>query len=81
VVASRVGAVPDILPVPEYGRIVPPCDAEALTEALQEVLQAEWLPEKIAPCPAVQSWDRVAREVEKVFVRVLRPSSSAGKMP
>jgi len=81
VVASRVGAVPDILPVPEYGRIVPPCDAEALTEALQEVLQAEWLPEKIAPCPAVQSWDRVAREVEKVFVRVLHPSSSAGKMP
>jgi glycosyltransferase involved in cell wall biosynthesis len=37
VVASRVGAVAEVVADPEVGLLTPPCDAEALAEALMEL--------------------------------------------
>jgi glycosyltransferase involved in cell wall biosynthesis len=71
VVASNVGAVPDLLTVPENGRIVPPRDPDSLAAALQEVLDTQWPAETISRSSAVKSWDMVAEEVQGVFKRVL----------
>ena len=72
VVASDVGAVRDILPVPDVGRIVPAQQVEPLREALAEVLDREWNPEEVVHKSGVKSWDEVAGEVQKVFNKVLR---------
>lgn len=73
VVATDVGAVRDILPAPDVGRIVPPQEMEALTDALREVLDRGWDAEEVVRKSGVRSWDEVAGEVQKGFRdRVLR---------
>jgi len=71
VVATGVGAVPELLSTPDNGRIVPPRDVDALAEAIQEVLDAKWSAESLARAPAVKAWDDVAEEVHGVFTRVV----------
>lgn len=67
VVASDVGAVPDILPVPAAGRIVPAEQVDPLRRALAEVLQQSWDAEEVVRVSGVQSWDGVAEEVRRVL--------------
>lgn len=67
VVASDVGAVRDILPVPDVGRIVPPEEIGPLRDALAYVLDCKWDSEEVARKSGVRSWDEVAREVQKVL--------------
>ncbi|MFA5904975.1 MAG: glycosyltransferase [Desulfobacula sp.] len=71
VVASDVGAVPDILPVPDAGRIVPSRQVESLKNALSEVLNRDWCPETVLAKSRVRSWDEVAEDVQKVFENIL----------
>ncbi len=68
VVATDVGAVPDLIEPGRNGEIVPVRDVEALTAAIQKVLAREWEPEEVRRSPAVRSWDDVAEEVEKLLV-------------
>jgi len=70
VVATDVGAVPDILG-PDAGRIVPAKDPDAMAAALSEVLAQTWSPEDLSRSGCVKSWDTVAREVQAVFAGVL----------
>ncbi len=72
VVATDVGAVRDILPVPDAGRIVPPQEKEPLKIALAEVIGQEWDPEAVQEKSGVRSWDQVAIEVEKVFNKIIK---------
>ena len=67
VVASDVGAVRDILPVPDVGRIVPPQEIGPLRYALEDVLDREWDTEQVVRASGVKFWDEVAREVQKVL--------------
>ena len=67
VVATNVGAVPDILPVPEVGRIVPPQTVEPLREALADLLSRSWNAAEVVQDSRVPGWDRVAEEVQSVF--------------
>lgn len=67
VVATDVGAVPDILPVPHAGRIVPPEQVEPLREAIDEVLRQTWTAEEVVRASGVQSWDGVANAVRRVL--------------
>lgn len=67
VVASDVGAVRDILPVPDAGRIVPAQDVEAIRDALADVLGRGWRPSEVVGASGVKSWDEVAEEVQKVL--------------
>jgi len=71
VVATRVGAVPDILSSDEYGRIVPVQNPHALAQAIQQVLAKPWSAEALSKCPSVRTWDSVARSVREVFEAVL----------
>lgn len=68
VVATDVGAVPDILPVPAAGRIVPAEQVEALRTALAEVLEQPWDPHAVVQASGVRSWEQVAEEVREVFL-------------
>ena len=67
VVATDVGAVRDILPVPETGRIVPPRKIGQLQDALAEVLNNQWNPDEVVRASGVKSWDEVAQAVQKVL--------------
>jgi len=71
VVATDVGAVPDILPVPNAGRIVPAEQVEPLRKALSEVLRSEWNADEVVQMSKVRSWQRVAEEVGEVFQRIV----------
>jgi teichuronic acid biosynthesis glycosyltransferase TuaC len=71
VVATDVGAVPDILPVPAAGRMVPPEQVEPLRYALAEVLQQSWNADEVVQASGVRSWDQVAQEVREVMIKVL----------
>lgn len=67
VVATDVGAVPDILPVPQAGRIVPPQQVEPLQAALAEVLDTRWNTDEVVAQSRVQSWDEVGEKVSIVL--------------
>ena len=66
VVATDVGAVPDILP-DSVGRIVPPEQVEPLRDAVADVLDKRWNAEQVVADSGVKSWEQVAGEVQKVF--------------
>ena len=72
VVASDVGAVRDILPEPDVGRIVPPQEIGPLRDALVDVLDRQWDPEEVVRASRVKSWDEVAREVQKALRKAVR---------
>jgi glycosyltransferase involved in cell wall biosynthesis len=63
VVASDVGGVPDLIPSPEYGMVVPIGDQEALETALRNALLQTWNRPAIAAWAQSRSWEQVAGEV------------------
>jgi len=74
VVASKVGAVPDLLD-DACGLMVPPRDAPALARALREALDRSWDREEIRARVADRSWTKNA----EAFYRILQ--SVASKRP
>lgn len=77
VVATRVGAVPEMLPGEQYGIIVPPREQAALTNALRRALSTEWDRSAIARRGRSRSWEDAAREVvETMHSLLLRPGWS-----
>lgn len=74
-VASDIGGVSEV--VGEYGRIVEPYDVKGLTEAIQEVLDSEWNPEKIRERVVdMFSLDHVAKSYEGVLYHASRMGNS-----
>ena len=67
VIAADVGAVPDILPVPEVGRIVPAQKIEPLREAVTEVLNCSWNTADVVRDSGVRDWQQIAEDVKTVF--------------
>jgi teichuronic acid biosynthesis glycosyltransferase TuaC len=72
VVATRVGAIPQMIPSQEYGLVVPTKDQPALLNALRMALTEEWDRDKIARWGRQRSWTDVAQRVCEVFEYVLR---------
>ncbi|MDY0360336.1 MAG: glycosyltransferase [Desulforegulaceae bacterium] len=73
VVATNVGAVPDILP-PEAGEIVELFSHEELKNALLNVLNKSWNKEEVVVSSGIKSWDEVALEVISDFSKIIRSS-------
>lgn len=69
VVATNVGAVPDILPG-TVGRIVPPRQVEPLRDAVASVLDKSWDAKQVVLDSGVRSWEQVAEEVQDIFKRL-----------
>lgn len=75
VVATRVGAVADMMTEAVHGLIVPPRDAAALAVALGQALERDWDRAAIARHGRSRGWDRVATEV----LEVMGPLSESGE--
>src|SRR5262249_10916738 len=75
VVATDVGAVPDMIPAAEYGFVVPVTNDDALLEALVRALDRAWNRETIAAWAQSRSWELVAAEVLKQFEQINSESS------
>lgn len=71
VIATRVGAVPDLVEDGCSGRIVPPRDEAALSQAITDVLSRDWPIDQVRNAPGVRSWEQVAAEVLQVFDKCL----------
>lgn len=69
VVATRVGGIPEIMS-DACGRLIPPRDAIALTEALNTVLSTQWDAPSISAHWS-RSWSTVARELLNIFESVM----------
>jgi teichuronic acid biosynthesis glycosyltransferase TuaC len=76
VVATDVGSVPELLPSPAYGIIVPPNDTAGLSAGLERALDAEWDRAAIAGWGASRSWRQVAAEVLQLFEEIASPVRS-----
>ena len=72
VVATDVGAVRDIVPVPGTGFIVPRKKVEPLTEGIKKVLSTNWVPESVIEESKVRSWEQVALEAQAVFKGIVK---------
>ncbi len=67
VVATDVGAVSDILPVPDTGCIVPVQEIESLGDAIADVLSRSWNAADVVRDSGVCSWTQVAADVRTVL--------------
>jgi len=63
VVATRVGAVPEMIPSTDLGLVVPVQDQGALIAALNEALSRHWDRDAVAAWGRARGWDRVADEI------------------
>lgn len=72
VIATDVGAVRDILPVPEAGCIVPRKQVGPLKEGIKNVLSTKWDPKSVLATSKVRSWEQVALEVKAVFKGIVK---------
>jgi glycosyltransferase involved in cell wall biosynthesis len=66
VVGTKVGGVPDLIDS-RNGRLVPPHQPEALSAALNEVLNIDWDSAAIRHSVEDRSWRRAAGAYERVF--------------
>jgi glycosyltransferase involved in cell wall biosynthesis len=71
VVATRVGAVPDLVTSNLNGAIVPVKDPSAMAAAIADMLSKSWSPAAVRSSPSVRSWDDVAADVLRVFEGIL----------
>jgi teichuronic acid biosynthesis glycosyltransferase TuaC len=74
VVATNVGGIPDMLPSPDYGLIIPPDDPAALVNALGNGLQKNWDRARISSWGRSRSWEQVAAETVAVLDEVVADS-------
>jgi glycosyltransferase involved in cell wall biosynthesis len=75
VVATRVGAVAEMIPSSDYGFVVPPGEVEALSKALREALEKEWDGAVISRLAQARTWTQTASEA----IDFLRQRAAVGK--
>lgn len=75
IVASKIGGVPDVVKDGENGLLVPPKDSEALADAIIYLLENEDVRERMGKNGRKKvedySWDKNAKETEKVYKEVM----------
>ena len=76
VVATRVGAVPDLVTPGVNGEIVPPRQVQPLAEALSATLERQWSADAISRSDSVRPWSAVAEKVHAVLARVAEAPAS-----
>ena len=71
VVATRVGAVPEMLRNGENGFVVEPAEPDLLAEALTAALEREWDAEEIARSAPLLTWEEVAKRLASIYQEVV----------
>ncbi|HEU4930309.1 MAG TPA: glycosyltransferase [Candidatus Krumholzibacteria bacterium] len=70
-VAARVGGVPEILTSDALGIMVPPENASALAQALDQALARAWDETAIAHAGRARNWQAVAADMQREFEHAL----------
>jgi glycosyltransferase involved in cell wall biosynthesis len=78
VVATAVGGVPDLLPQPALGELMPPRDPPALAAAIQRALATDYDPAVIAQLGARGGWDASAAALLAVLEAAARGGEVGG---
>jgi len=81
VVATDIGGVPEMIPSPEYGLVVPAGDQASLEQALERALRTEWDRDVIARWGQSRSWQNVSAEVLELFDHIVRESRTRACEP
>jgi teichuronic acid biosynthesis glycosyltransferase TuaC len=76
VVATDVGAIPQMIPSERYGFIVPVNDDVALADALQQALQEDWDRRAILAWGQARSWEQAAREAAEHIQQICSQTGS-----
>jgi len=63
VVASNVGAIPEIITSEEYGYLAEPNNAEDLAEKLDMALKREWKKKSVSGNPVIRTWEQLAKTI------------------
>lgn len=71
VVATHVGAVPDLIKSDDYGILCPPSDANALSDAISRAIKKPWDREKISSHGRKFTWAEVAKKTFDVFQEII----------
>ncbi len=79
VIAANVGGVPEMITAPDYGIIVPPRDAGALEQAIEQAFGRQWNRAKVAEWGRSRGWGQVAREVWAQVRAVVTPPSGPAR--
>ena len=77
VVATRVGAVPEMIPSSDFGLVVSVKDQPALMKGLGMAIESDWDRAKIARKGGRMTWDEVSRQVHALFQNVVGGESIA----
>jgi len=77
VVATNVGAIPEMIRSDKYGLIVQPGDDFALQDALRAALCRDWDHSAIAAWGQSRSWDQVANDVLQEIRQMVRETAQA----
>lgn len=75
VVATDIGAIPEMIQNDDFGYVVPFGDSSALADALSKSLQRSWNRELISQWAVGRSWDNVAAEVVSVMREAVTAAS------
>jgi len=71
VVATNVGAIPDLIKSEEYGLLCRPSDAQELSKMIARSIVKSWNRECIAQYGRKFTWQSVAQDIVKVFEKVV----------
>ena len=70
-VGTTVGGVPEIITSEDYGSLCPPADPECLAEKILIALEKDWDKEKIRKYAKQFTWENIAKEILKIYTKVL----------
>lgn len=79
VVATDVGAVPDLIPDDRFGFVVPPNQPYALQDALERALRKDWDRAVISQWGQSRSWQQVAKEVFEEICQLVAENAQSGE--
>ena len=71
VIATAVGAIPELVCSDKYGLLCPPDDVDALADLLERAVSMSWDNEQIAAYGRQFTWEKVAEQTVKVYQEVL----------
>ncbi|MEM1510586.1 MAG: glycosyltransferase family 4 protein [Thermofilaceae archaeon] len=71
VIASNVGGIPEVVSSSDVGILVPPKDAEALSQAILEGLHRKWNMSTILNHAAKYSWSTLIKRILLIYQKVL----------
>lgn len=77
VIATKVGAIPEIVTSDEVGILVEPNSPESLAEGIRKAIKKNWNRQKIREYAENFSIESTARKIEKIYYEILKAPEKA----